>query len=159
MAADYRRASLEIYGNIRSAGYTLIRTWLSENFVGSKGSKEWGDLWTMAMSVDLKLSEAANDDGIRYLLSTDDQIEIAMRHLSAHVFEGRTKDRAGATKMRAVIIPGTGADIAPSWLVDSVSSWSKQEHQRDQRVFEEQKRREKKGKGKGKDKDKDKNTG
>ena len=48
--------------------------------------------------------------------------------------------------MRALVAPGSGADIAPDWLIGEVTQYSKAEHQRSERVAAELKRR-KGGKG------------
>ena len=54
----------------------------------------------------------------------------------------RRKDAAGAMRMRAVQPPGSGVDLAPRWLVEEVTVFSKQEHQRAERVAAELRRRQ-----------------
>eukprot|EP00972_Heterocapsa_arctica_P019810 2922351-Heterocapsa_arctica.AAC.1 len=62
-----------------------------------------------------------------------DNLEIGLRRLSAHVYELRTGNSSGAMHMLAVRAPGAGVD-APSWLVADVTTFSKAEHQRSERV-------------------------
>ena len=57
------------------------------------------------------------------ILGTDDNMELALRRLASYTYEARTGDRAGAASMMATAPPGTGRDIAPSWLVDSATTF------------------------------------
>ncbi len=91
------------------------------------------------------------------ILHQDDRLETALRHLGAHFYETRTKDRTGAAHMRAVATPGIASDVMPSWLVGETTTFSKSEYQRSERGDNEIKRRSKqegenqgKGRGKGK---------
>ena len=103
------------------------------------------------------LSRCSSDEEIMQKLLTEDVIEVGLRHLGAHFYEARTKDRTGAAHMRAVSTPGVGKDVLPSWLVTEGTTFSKCEHQRDERVRADLKFRGggeqqpgKGGKGKGK---------
>ena len=103
----------------------------------------------MAASVDFFLGPAKVDKERLHMIRASDQMKLALRHFSAHMYEARTKDKAGAMKIRA---PGSGVDIAPGWLVNEVTVYSKAEHQRSERVLAEARRRTKGGKGEGKSK-------
>ena len=82
---------------------------------------------------------------------------MGLRRLAAHVYQARTRDRTGAARMLAISPPGAGLDIAPSWLVNDVTIYSKNEHQRGERVTaadhvrHRQNKGDAKGDGKGKD--------
>ena len=110
--------------------------------------------------MDIALAGCRSDTKILSLLGTDDRIEVAPRHLGAFFYETRTRDKVGASMMRAGSTPGFGRDIVPSWMVAEASQYSKLEHQRTERVELKIKRRNQrqdlkktKGEGKGKDYD------
>ena len=165
LPADLQRAAVEIYRSIRNEGVASVRQWVKDNFVGYRGpgATTWVDLWSQASQIDIALSQCANDAAIVHLLSTDDRLEVALRHIGAYFYEMRTKDRVGASRMRAVGTPGTTRDIMPKWSVDEATSFSKAEYQRSERVEAEIRRQirfsdggknnggGRKGKGKGKD--------
>ena len=71
-----------------------------------------------------------------------DQAEIVLARMSSYVHEKRTGDREAAAKLLAVQMPGTFADIAPSWKIAEASLFSQQEFKRTERS--------KAGKGSGK---------
>ncbi len=129
-----RRAGAEIYRSIRSAGTTSVRNWLTQEYQGPRSGGQWVDLWTMATQADFALARAPDAESALAMLQSDDALELIFRRLAAFVYEARTKDRAGAQAMLAVTAPGSGADIAPDWLVQQVTSYSKAEHQRSERV-------------------------
>ena len=68
------------------------------------------------------------------LLNTDDTIELQFRRLASYVYTERTGDVAGGNRMLGQPAPGTRANVAPSWLVDEVTSHSKAEYQRSERA-------------------------
>ena len=146
---DFRRAAGEIYRNIRGAGVLSVRQWLTENHTGPKTSDAWQHLWAMATSIDFKIGGISSDQELYQLLNTDDNLELALRHLSAHVYEQRTKDYVGGARLRAVAAPGSQVDIAPGWLIGEATLHSKLEHQREERVQAELRRRQPKGDPKG----------
>ena len=146
---DFRRAAGEIYRNIRGAGVLSVRQWLTENHTGPKTSDAWQHLWAMATSIDFKIGGISSDQELYQLLNTDDNLELALRHLSAHVYEQRTKDYVGGARLRAVAAPGSQVDIAPGWLIGEATLRSKLEHQREERVQAELRRRQPKGDPKG----------
>ena len=131
---NMRRAGAEIYRSIRSAGTTSVRNWLTQEYQGPRSGGQWVDLWTMATQADFALAKAPDAETALVMLQSDDALELIFRRLAAFVYEHRTKDRAGAQAMLAVTAPGSGADIAPDWLVQQVTSYSKAEHQRSERV-------------------------
>ena len=138
---DCRRAAPEIFKNMRAAGSPSVRQWLQENFKGSRTAAAFTDLWSVATSIDFALGPVRSDAERFTALSTSDQLEIQLRHIAAHVYESRTHDFVGASRIRAIVAPGTGVDVAPSWLVSDATTHSKQEHQRTERVSSELKRR------------------
>ena len=134
-----------------------IRQWIQENHQGGRQGQAWLDLWQVATSADFALSGARTDSERYVLLGTDDQLELSLRHLSAHIYLQRTKDYAGAQRIRAIAAPGSGIDVAPEWLISEATTFSKAEHQRSERVNNEWRRRkwnDKDNKGKKGDKDK-----
>ena len=139
---DIRRAAPEIYRSLRSQGSASVREWLSANFQGSKQGSQWLDLWNSATEVDFAMAACGGADAQLRRLATDDNMEIKLRRLSAHVYETRTGDRVGAAHMLAIQPPGAGLDLAPTWLISDATAHSKNEHQRNERVKQA-------GKGKG----------
>ena len=143
---------------MRTAGCLSVRQWLQENFRGQKGSTAFTDLWSVAVSVDYAMGAARTDAERFVVLSTNDQVEIQLRHIAAYIYEARTHDAVGASRIRGIVAPGAQSDLAPTWLVSEATLHSKQEHQRAERVSAELKRRgnkndwapDPKGKGKGK---------
>ena len=105
----------------------------------------------MASQVDYALSQYTTDAQMLQVLGTDDRVEIALRHLGAVFYEARTRDKAGAARMRAFGAPGSSRDIVPSWMVSEATTFSKCEHQRSERVEEEIRRRSQNDKAKGGD--------
>jgi len=153
LPSDLRRAAPEIYRSIRQDGHGSVRSWLKENFTGYKGAgSAWEELWTMASQVDMALADLATDGEVLTFLATNDQMEVCLRHLGAHQYQQRTRDRTGAAMMRAISTPGSGKDVVPSWMVNEATTFSKSEFQRGERVATELKRRNAdsdKGKGRG----------
>ena len=142
LAPDVRRAAPEIFKNMRQAGAPSARQWLSESFTASRKSPGWLDLWAAASSVDFLLGGATTDSARFTLRSTNDVLEVHLRHIAAYIYEQRTGDGQGAQRIRAVVAPGSGADVAPSWLIQEATLLGKQEHQRSERVAAELKRRQ-----------------
>ena len=122
-----------------------MRNWLSQQRVGSKRGEEWQSLWATATAVDFALGECQGDEALYAKLNSDDQVELGLRHLSANVYESRARDSVGAARLRAVVAPGSAVDIAPNWLISEATTHSKMEHQREERVHSEMRRREPKG--------------
>jgi hypothetical protein len=147
---DFKRAAGEIYRNIRAAGSTSVRHWLQVQHTGSKHGAEWQHLWAMASMVDFAVGHCQSDTELYTRLISDDQLELSLRHLSAHVYEQRTRDYVGGARLRAVVAPGSSVDIAPNWLISEATLHSKMEHQREERVHAELRRRAGRGDGHGK---------
>lgn len=104
----------------------------------------------MATSIDFSLGGISTDVELYQRLNADDKLELALRHLSAHVYEQRTRDYIGGARLRAVAAPGSQIDIAPNWLIGEATLHSKLEHQREDRVQSELRRRQQsKGESKG----------
>ena len=129
-----KRAAPEIYRNMRSQGVSNCREWVDRNFRGDKTGAAWVDLWNLATEVDFVIGPLTSDEMIFGTLSNSDGLEIKMRRLASKLYEDRTGDTTGAMKMLAVAPPGMQVDLAPSWLVDEVTTHSRNEHQRAERV-------------------------
>ena len=109
---------------------------------------EWVDLWNAATETDYALRGRTQAEAMM-LLAGEDHLEIKMRRMAAHVHFGRTNDPVSTAMMLAVRPPGAGCDIAPNWLVSEVTTYSKAEHQRWQRVTQRGRGRGPKGGPKG----------
>ena len=131
---DMRRAGPEIYRSLRSAGSRSVREWINVQYTGHRAGDQFTDLWTLASSVDMVLGRCVSDAEIMQLLSSDDQMEIALRRLASYVYEARTQDRSGARAMLAVLPAGGNNDIAPTWLVSEAAVRSRNEYQTAERV-------------------------
>jgi len=109
-----------------------------------------------AVMSDFILGQSTSDAETYRLLGTSDQLEVALRHISAFVYEKRTGDSYGASQIRATVAPGSGTDVAPGWLINDVTLASRMEHRRSEQVAAETRRRKgnpkggPKGDGKGK---------
>ena len=68
-------------------------------------------------------------------LAIEDQLEMKLRRLSSYVYGTRTGDNVGAASMLAVQPPGEGLGLEPTWLVAEATQHSKNEFQREERVF------------------------
>ena len=134
-----------------------MREYVNETYPGSKASPVWTDLWTLASSVDFRLSAARDERELLEILAKDDSVELALRRISAYIYEARTGDKEGAEHMLGSVPPGTLRDIAPSWLVDSATSHSKADFQRRDRVAQLSRRTQ--GRGRGKEGDKGRGKG
>ena len=143
LAADFRRGAVEKNRSLKSQGSSSMRTWLQQNYTGSKEAAVFTDLWGAACAVGYRLAREGNDEGRRNMaLATDDALEIHLRRLAAWQYERRTGDRQGAVHMLAVRPPGMSADVAPSWMVEDATAHSKMEYQRGERVRTEERRRD-----------------
>ena len=111
--------------------------------------------------MDIALGQCRDDAAIMGLLSTDDRLEGALRHIGAFVYERRTQGQVGATRMCAIGTPSTTRDVMPEWYVNDASAFKKVEFQRSGRINTEIRKpdrddggrdgRGRKGEGKGKD--------
>ena len=122
-----------------------MRSWLQQNYNGSKEAAIWTDLWTAATAVDYRLAPYGNNmSEINMLLASDDSLKLSLRRLASWVYLRRTGDQQGALHMLAVRPPGAQADVAPSWLIEESTLHSKMEFQRNERVTKTSR-----GRGKG----------
>ncbi len=55
---------------------------------------------------------------VNAILNNDDVVELSLRRLVSHVYQSRTRDRAGAAMMIGLKPPGTVVDEAPTSLVE-----------------------------------------
>lgn len=135
LPADLQRAAPEMYRNIRADGAVSARAWVNEQHPTPelKQSPAYQDLFTAATIIDFELAECKTEGAIMHKLATSDTLEIHLRKLAAYVYLKRTKDRTGANRMLGVRAPGSGADIAPKWLLDDANAHSKLEWQRSER--------------------------
>ena len=61
-------------------------------------------------------------------------LEIELRKLGAWMYERRTGDKSGATRILAIRAPGSNSDVIPKWLLEEATIHSKNEFQRAERV-------------------------
>ena len=130
------RAAPEIYRSCRSAGASSIRMWMDRHYEGSRDptSARWKEMWNTASRVDFAVSRCRDAQELTQLLATNDDIEIDMRVLAAEEYLARTGDQVGADQMLAIKAPGVGMDLAPEWLVNQVTTYSRNDHQRREHV-------------------------
>ncbi len=147
---DLPRAAPQIYRSMRAEGVNNAREWMNSYYSGEKKAQnpEWLELWNLASEVDFAVSKCTPESLVGFLAS-DDGIEIKMRRLAALVHLKRSGDMVSATRMLAIKPPGTAVDLAPTWLVEDATAYSKAEYQRSQRVKGGRGRGGRKGKGKG----------
>ena len=146
---DMRRAVPEIDRSLRSAGADSARAWLQLELRGVRSGSLWTDLWHVATQVDFILSKASDGAEAMSWLASDDSLEMMLRRLAAYVYEARTRDKARAAAMLAVRAPGAAVDVAPAWLVQEITTFSKGGHQRDERVTTAARRGAAAGRGRG----------
>lgn len=135
LPADLQRAAPELYRNIRADGAHSARAWINDQHPTPelKQSPAYQDLFTAATIIDFELADCRSESAIMHKLATSDTLEIHLRKLGAYVYYKRTKDKTGANRMLGVSAPGSGADIAPKWLLDDANAHSKVEWQRAER--------------------------
>ena len=132
---DMQRAGPELYRNIRSEGAASVRQWISDQHpsLESRQTPAFQDLFTAASIVDFELGDCKTEMAIMQKLGTSDTLEIQLRKLGAFIYYRRTKDKTGANRMLGIRTPGSGADIAPKWMLDDANAHSKVEYQRTER--------------------------
>lgn len=92
------------------------------------------DLFSAATIVDYEVAGCRTEDSFMHKLASSDTLEINLRKLGAFVYLRRTQDKAGANRMLGIRAPGSQTDIAPRWMVDDASAFSKVEYQRLEKV-------------------------
>ena len=108
-------------------------------------------MWNAASEVDFTLLRNKGYEAA--ILASDDGLEMKLRRLASYAHLVRTGDLQSATMFLAIKLPGAETDVAPTWLVNEATLYSKAEHQRGERVRQSKpKGKGKKGKGKGKGK-------
>ena len=126
------RAAPQIFRALRSEGTCSVRDWSNLRYRGVKDNNnpEWNSLWSAASEVDFAVKQARPGNEATFL-ATSDSMEIKLRQLASHVHYTRTGDLTAATQMLAIKPPGSSTDVAPRWLVEDVTAFSKLEHHRD----------------------------
>eukprot|EP00435_Cladocopium_sp_Y103_P042893 s2492_g12.t1 len=132
---DLQRAAPELYRNIRAEGVSSVRQWVNEQHptLEMKATTQYQDLFMAATIIDFELADCKSEQSLMHKLATSDSLEIHLRKLGAFIYYRRTKDKTGAQRMLGVRAPGTGADIAPKWMIDDANVHSKTEYQRMER--------------------------
>lgn len=132
LPADLQRAAPELYRNIRSEGAASVRQWVNEQHpsLEQKQTAQYQVLFSAATIVDYEVAGCRTEDSLMHKLASSDTLEINLRKLGSFVYLRRTKDKAGANRMLGIRAPGTQTDIAPRWMVDDASAFSKVEYQR-----------------------------
>lgn len=132
---DMQRAGPELYRNIRAEGAASVRQWISDQHpsLEARQTPAFQDLFTAASIIDFELGECKSETAIMQKLGTSDTLEIQLRKLGAFIYYRRTKDKTGANRMLGIRTPGSGADIAPKWMLDDANAHSKVEYQRIER--------------------------
>lgn len=132
---DLQRAAPELYRNIRAEGVSSVRQWVNDQHptLEQKSSTQYQDLFLAATVIDYELADCRSEQALTHKLATSDSLEIHLRKLGSFIYYRRTKDKTGAQKMLGVRAPGTGADIAPKWMIDDANVHSKAEFQRQER--------------------------
>ena len=132
---DMQRAGPELYRNIRAEGAASVRQWISDQHpsLEARQTPAFQDLFTAASIIDFELAECKSELAIMQKLGTSDTLEIQLRKLGAFIYYRRTKDKTGANRMLGIRTPGSGADIAPKWMLDDANTHSKVEYQRTER--------------------------
>ena len=148
---DLPRAAPEIYRATRNGGHATVREWLSSNFKGQKSDSNpvWGELWNAASEIDFEVAQCADAASLNMALATSDSLENKLRRLASEEYWRRTGDRTGANMILAIKAPGISMDLAPKWLIDDVTGYSKAEHQRNERVAAAKRNRRGRGDGRG----------
>jgi protein-S-isoprenylcysteine O-methyltransferase Ste14 len=155
LASDFPRAGADIYRKIRSSGAASVRSFVTEFFtMEQRSGPVFQQRFEQASQIDFKVAQCESHSQLMEMLGTDDGVEVSLRSLAAWIHHRRTGDSEASNSMLAVRGPGSGADIAPNWLVTESGIHSKLEYQRLERG------KAPKGAGKGKPgKDKDSKTG
>ena len=127
------RAAKEIYRNMRLSRASA-REWLALTWPGPKTGPGWVAIWTQCSQIDsfvatLRQSAPYNVDVEDYIdtcLDADDGMESLLRAIAANLHFKRTGDGESADRMRGLVAPGD--EIAPSWLLDSSTEYSRHIH-------------------------------
>jgi hypothetical protein len=133
MPSNIRRAALEIYQKIRSAGCANVREWVDKNWVEASIHKT--HLFHQAATIDTRLSEYLRSGGAPAMvqgLQSDDILEGLLRMLASSKFYHDTGDAAGANRLLAFKTANDG--IVPQWLEDDANIHSQNKFKQEQRL-------------------------
>jgi hypothetical protein len=131
LAPDLKRAAPGGYRNIRATSADCVRTWVKDNF---KGHKDYEHMYSVAATIDFELEACSTPAEVDQKLAVSDTIEIGIRELFSAAHLHKTGNATAAKAMLAIQPPGAKQDVAPQWLVDSVTDSSKVAYQVAQRV-------------------------
>lgn len=134
LPSTLQRAACEIYTSLRVQGAASVREWLNLCVGQQKAGKDWAELWTIAVQVDFLVAEARSSEEVASLLKSSDVAEIGLRRLASWSYVRRTGDVVGGQRLLAVLPPGVTQDIAPTWMIQDATIFSKGEYQRQERV-------------------------
>jgi hypothetical protein len=132
LAPDLRRAAPEIWRSMKASGFVDVRNW-TKSVIPEK-DPQYPCAWDGACTVDFATAQCAGEAEILDMLRRSDAAEIALRRLSALVYQNRTGDKAGALHMLAVRPPSSQGDVAPTWLIDEATIHSRADFRRAQQV-------------------------
>ena len=110
------------------------REWLTLTWPGPRTGPAWVAVWTQCAQIDSFVLSCRHstpygvhaEDHIDTCLEADDGMESLLRAVAANVHYKRTGDGESADRMRGLVTPGD--EIAPSWLLDSSTEYSRHIH-------------------------------
>ena len=128
------------------------REWVALSWPGPKSGPAWTAVWTQCSQVDSFVSECcyfapefsdveAHVDGC---LDESDVMEAVLRAIASAVHFRKTSDAEAADRMRGLVAPGD--EIAPPWLIDESTEYSRVLH-RQKAYLAASHHRDKTGKG------------
>jgi hypothetical protein len=104
---------------------------VKDNF---KGHKDYEHMYSVAATIDFELEACGSAAEVDQKLAVSDTIEIGIRELFSAAHLLKTGNATAAEAMLVIQPPGAKQDVAPQWLVDSVTDSSKVAYQVAQRV-------------------------
>ena len=121
---------------------------------GAKTGPAWQAAWTQVSQVDSFVSECHYyaprhvnvEDYVDGCLTESDVMEAVLRAVASSVHYRKTNDCESADRMRGLVAPGD--EIAPTWLIDESTEYSRIQH-RQKAYLAATHHREKSGKGVG----------
>eukprot|EP00933_Yihiella_yeosuensis_P081117 TRINITY_DN94662_c0_g1_i1.p1 TRINITY_DN94662_c0_g1~~TRINITY_DN94662_c0_g1_i1.p1 ORF type:complete len:275 (-),score=6.71 TRINITY_DN94662_c0_g1_i1:333-1157(-) len=121
---DFHRGVPATYKSMRASGPASVRDWLQSNYGDCKRTWQFIGLWTAACQIDFRLAQGGSLTEAIQILASDGGVEMTLGRLAAWVYERRTKDKAGANSMLAIVSPGSNFDVAPLWMISAASTYS-----------------------------------
>ena len=127
------RAGREIYRNMRRSGGSA-REWLTLTWPAARSGPAWVAIWTQCSQIDSFVASTKQytpvgtdpEDYRDMVMDQDDAFESLMRSVAANLHYRKTGDSESADRMRGLVAPGD--EIAPSWLLDSSTEYSRHIH-------------------------------